>query len=116
MKRTLIIPESLEASTLSAEGRGTADLETGARLAAPRVDEFLEGAKWVLEREAEKGRQVWQDPPIYLLAMEGGIRHPRLSLLYTIAYDKVVLLSLSRGNAINQPASPSSIGPGSHRY
>ena len=35
-----------------------------------RSDEFLEGAKWVLEREPEKGRQVWQDPPIYVLAME----------------------------------------------
>ena len=107
MKRTLIIPASLEASTLSAESWETADLETGTRLGASRADEFLEGAKWVLEREAEKGRQVWQDPPIYLLAMEGGARHPRLSLLYTIAYDKVVLLSLSGGigaNGVNRPA------------
>ncbi|MDB5050099.1 MAG: hypothetical protein JWO30_3170 [Fibrobacteres bacterium] len=82
MKRTLIIPDSmlLAATELEREVR--------------RSDEFLEGAKWVLEREPEKGRQVWQDPPIYVLAMEATADHPRISLFYTIAYDKVLLLSI----------------------
>jgi hypothetical protein len=82
MKRTLIIPDSMVAAATA--------LEREVR----RSDEFLEGAKWILEREAEKGRQVWQDPPIYVLAMEAGSDCPRLSLFYTIAYDKVLLLSI----------------------
>lgn len=123
MKRTLIIPEALEAIAL-AEGQsphwagqaGYPDLKSGSRLGAPRTDEFLEGAKWVLERDAEAGRQVWQDPPIYFLAMEGGSKQPSLSLFYTIAYDKVVLLSLSEGNAGNRLAGALGIGPGTVGY
>jgi hypothetical protein len=108
MKRTLIIPETLEA--------GASGLED-----ARRTDEFLEGAKWVLEREAEKGREVWQDPSIYVLAMEGVVGHPRLSLFYTIAYDKVLLLSLSAGNGPSGPAETgragsAGIGPGTAGY
>ena len=122
MKRTLIIPEALEAM---ASGDGTPnwagpagypDLKPGSRLGAPRTDEFLEGAKWVLERDAEAGRQVWQDPPIYFLAMHGGSKQPSLSLFYTIAYDKVVLLSLSEGNAGNRLAGSLGIGPGAAGY
>ncbi|MDB5102959.1 MAG: hypothetical protein JWP91_648 [Fibrobacteres bacterium] len=100
MKRTLIVPESLESAGL-------------AMMTAGRTDEFLEGAKWVLEREAERGRLVWQDPPVYVLAMEAGADSPRLSLFYTISYDKVVLLSLSGGN---RPAGRPGIGPGSPGY
>ena len=123
MKRTLIIPEALEAIAL-ADGTpnwagapaGYPDLDAGSRLGAPRADEFLEGAKWVLERDAEAGRQVWQDPPIYFLAMQGGSKQPSLSLFYTIAYDKVVLLSLSEGNAGNRLAGALGIGPGAAGY
>ena len=123
MKRTLIIPEALEAIA-TADGQspqwtgqaGYPDLEAGSRLGAPRTDEFLEGAKWVLERDAEAGRQVWQDPPIYFLAMDGGSKRPSLSLFYTIAYDKVVLLSLSEGNAGNRLAKVPGIGPGAAGY
>lgn len=122
MKRTLIVPEALEAIS-SSDGSpnrdgpaGYPDLEAGSRLGASRADEFLEGAKWVLERDAEAGRQVWQDPPIYFLAMDGGSKHPSLSLFYTIAYDKVVLLSLSQGNAGNRLAKVSGIGPGPAGY
>ncbi|HKP96695.1 MAG TPA: hypothetical protein VJ385_13130, partial [Fibrobacteria bacterium] len=94
---TLILPDAmLHAST---------ELEKHVR----RLDEFLEGAKWVLEREAEKGRLVSQDPPIYALAMEAGAHHPRLALFYTIAYDKVLLLSISAGNP---PAEASLGAPG----
>lgn len=82
MKRTLIIPDAMNQAATALER------------AVRRSDEFLEGAKWVLEREAEKGRQVSQDPPIYVLAMEAGADHPRLSLFYTISYDKVLLLSI----------------------
>jgi hypothetical protein len=126
MKRTLIISEALEAIA-SADGQsphwagpaGYPDLETGTRLGASRTDEFLEGAKWVLERDAEAGRQVWQDPPIYFLAMDGGSKQPSLSLFYTIAYDKVVLLSLlkgNEGNAGNRLAEVLGIGPGAAGY
>lgn len=130
MKRTLIIPEALEAIA-SVDGPaapgsgperypdGNPDLVAGPRLGASRADEFLEGAKWVLERDAEAGRQVWQDPPIYLLSMDGGSRHPSLSLFYTIAYDKVVLLSLSQGNGGNEgnrKAGVLGIGPGPAGY
>ncbi len=87
MKRTLVFPENLESSLVAIEAE------------THRSDEFLEGAKWILERDAELGRQVWQDPPIYVLAMEAARDQPRLSLFYTIAYDKVLLLSLSMGNA-----------------
>jgi len=129
MKRTLIIPESLDAAAM--ETLEAADPRRGNRLGAPRADEFLEGARWVLERDAEKGRRVWQDPPIYVLSMEGGAKHPPLSLFYTIAYDKVLLLSLSWGNeanagtgampargikSANRPPRPSGIGPGSDGY
>ena len=118
MKRTLIIPQTLEASSLA---RDDAYPENGTRLDARRSDEFLEGAKWVLERDAEQGRKVWQDPPLYVLAMEGGARQPRLSLFYTIAYDKVLLLSLSgengpEGAAEKAPAGSAGIGPGSDGY
>ena len=126
MKRTLIIPEALEAIALADESpnwagaagypAGYPDLGAGSRLGAPRTDEFLEGAKWVLERDAEAGRQVWQDPPIYFLAMHGGSKQPSLSLFYTIAYDKVVLLSLSEGNAGNRLAGSLGIGPGAVGY
>lgn len=122
MKRTLIIPEALEAIALADESSnwagaaGYPDLGAGSRLGAPRADEFLEGAKWVLERDAEAGRQVWQDPPIYFLAMHGGSKQPSLSLFYTIAYDKVVLLSLSEGNAGNRLAGSLGIGPGAAGY
>ena len=122
MKRTLIIPDALEA-IVSADGTpnwadtdGYPDPEAGSRLGASRTDEFLEGAKWVLERDAEAGRQVWQDPPIYFLAMQGGSKQPSLSLFYTIAYDKVVLLSLSEGNAGNRLAGALGIGPGAAGY
>jgi hypothetical protein len=103
MKRTLIVPESLEsAAALEATFPEGAVIQAGPR----RTDEFLEGAKWVLERDAETGRRVWQDPPIYALAMEGGAKQPRLTLFYTIAYDKVLLLSLSAGNALNRAIPP----------
>lgn len=122
MKRTLIIPEALEAiasgdgTPIWAGQAGFSDLESGFRLGAPRTDEFLEGAKWVLERDAESGRQVWQDPPIYFLAMDGGSKRPSLSLFYTIAYDKVVLLSLINGNEGNSTARALGIGPGTAGY
>jgi hypothetical protein len=101
MKRTLIIPDSLLATATALENE------------IRRTDEFLEGARWVLEREAEQGRQVSQDPPIYVLSMEAAADRPRLSVFYTIAYDKVLLLSITAGN---RPLAPSGIGPEDARY
>jgi hypothetical protein len=101
MKRTLIMTETL--------GAAAEALQNG----PGRTDEFLAGAKWVLEREAERGIRVRQDPPIYMLAMEGGARQGSLSLFYTIARDRVLLLSLSEGNA--PPCAPG-IGPGGLGY
>ena len=105
MKRTLIVPDAML--------KAAADLEMEVR----RADEFLEGAQWILEREAEKGRRVSQDPPIYVLSMEAGSGHPRLSLFYTIAYDKVLLLSISAGNLPpGDPIPGPGIGPEGPRY
>jgi hypothetical protein len=91
MKRTLVFPGN---------PGGDADPFPAARA---RGDELWDGARWVLEREAEAGMLVWQDPPIYVLAMEAGPTRmgadqgPRLSVFYTIAYDRVLVLSLAEG-------------------
>ena len=106
MKRTLIFPENLESSLAAMEGE------------TRRSDEFLEGAKWILERDAEQGQRVSLDPPIYMVAMEAAADHPPLSLFYTIAYDKVLLLSVFKGKPPreNDGPAPDGIGPGSPRY
>jgi hypothetical protein len=105
MRRTLHIPEAVAAAA--------AGLERHAR----RTDEFLEGARWILERDAEWGRRLTQDPPLYALDMEAEAGHPSMTLFYTIDYDTVVLLSISPENrpAILAPAPPG-IGPGDARY
>lgn len=60
-----------------------------------RVDEFLEGAKWILERDAEAGTCLSRDTALHVLSMKEVPDHPRLSLFYSIDYDKILLLSLS---------------------
>ena len=111
MKRTLVFPEAL--------GAGAADFAES----ATRGDELLEGARWVLERDAESGVRVWQDPPIYVLPLQAGKRkasRPGLSVFYTIAYDQVLVLSLGEGNAIparnTVPVGIAAIGPEAHGY
>jgi hypothetical protein len=100
MKWTLIASERLE-------------MEVARMAGTARGDEFLEGAKWMLERNAGCGRQVRVEPPLYALCMEADAQRPRLSLFYTIDYDKVLLLSLSQGN---EAPAPPGIGPEAARY
>lgn len=105
MKRTVVFPEAL-----GAEAADFADRVS-------RGDELLEAARWVLERNAESGARVWQDPPIYVLPLQSGKRRanrPGLSVFYTIAYDQVLVLSLGDGNAI--PAKLAAIGPKAPGY
>ena len=108
MKRTLVFSaEIAEAAAALAEGES-------------RGDELLAGAKWVLERSAESGARVWQDPPIYVLSAQAGPRGPALSVFYTLSYDQVLVLSLGAKNAlpagIAQTARPAAIGPGGDGY
>lgn len=83
MRRTVIVSAGLLADLAGLEGK------------AHRADEFLEGAAWLLERDAEKGRRAWGDAGLYFLQMTGGNGHPTLRLSYAIDSEKVVLLALS---------------------
>jgi hypothetical protein len=98
MKRTLVYPEALGAAATDI-GEGKA-----------RGDEFLEGAKWVLERDAEAGTRVCLDPPIYVLSLQAGPRRAGLFVFYTIAYDQVLVLSLAEGNAQIRAIGPEGRG------
>jgi len=59
-----------------------------------RADEFLDGAKWILERDAEAGRCLDRGSGLHVLEMKEVPDHPRLSLFYSIDYDMVRILSL----------------------
>jgi hypothetical protein len=94
MKRTLLFPAAVaDAATAMGEG-------------GSRKDELLEGAFWVLERNAESGQRLWQDPPLYAVRAQAGPRGAAVSVLYTIDHDRVVVLSLAEGNADSGPGSP----------
>lgn len=82
MRRNLVFPAAV------------ADTAAAMSEAGFRRDELLEGAFWVLERSAESGLRLWQDPPLYALRAKAGPRGEAVSVLYAIDYDRVVVLSL----------------------
>ena len=53
-----------------------------------RADEFIEGAKWILERDALRGVTVSDNPPVYALGLNEQAGREKLSLYYTIAFQK----------------------------
>jgi hypothetical protein len=85
MIRTVVATEAFAGQTLEAETVGR------------RVDEFLEGAKWILARDPEVGLCVSPEKALHVLTMEELPDHPRLSLFYSIDYDRIMLLSLKAG-------------------
>lgn len=94
MKRTLLFPAAV------------ADIAADMGEGRFRRDELLEAALWVLERDAESGQRLWQDPPLYRVSAQAGPWGASVSVLYTIDYDRVVVLSLAEANADSGPGRP----------
>ena len=61
---------------------------------AVRADEFIDGAKWVLGREATMGTQVGPNSCVWFLPMNDVPGAPSLILYYTFNQQKVHFLSI----------------------
>ena len=61
---------------------------------AMRADEFIDGAKWILARDARQGTQVAPDSCVWFLPMNDVPDAPSLILYYTFDQKQVYFLSI----------------------
>ncbi len=60
-----------------------------------RADEFMEGAKWILERDALRGVTVCENPPVFALGINAMAEKTAISVYYTVSFQNVYLLSIA---------------------